>query len=365
MDCLPGYTSVRIHSRLQQALNGLGETTMAAERPWITFLILAYNQERYIRDAIQGAFDQAYSPLEILLSDDCSTDHTVEIMKEMAAGYQGPHQVRLNRNERNLGLGGHVDRAMELARGELVVAAAGDDISLPERVERIWRSYVDSGGRAMSIYSGMTIIDENGRRQETVRRPPDLTRIDIQSRLANVGVCGCSQAWHRSVFEVFGPMLPGTVYEDKVIPLRSAMLGEICYIDEPLVLYRKHSQSITGRPGSSCADPDVGAQMVQRQTRRLLTLKNYERDLLHSHPSIRTRAEVRRHLATSARMQAGQLELKIAFDKGDLRDRIGVIQQGLSARIGWSQLAKWCFQLIYPYRLTRARKKLLFNTGDH
>jgi len=41
------------------------------ERPLLTFALFGYNQEQYIREAVEGAFAQTYSPLEIILSDDC------------------------------------------------------------------------------------------------------------------------------------------------------------------------------------------------------------------------------------------------------------------------------------------------------
>ena len=75
--------------------------TNSTEKPLITFALFAYNQERFIREAVEGAFSQTYSPLEIILSDDCSPDRTFEIMKEMAAEYTGPHTIVLNRNEKN------------------------------------------------------------------------------------------------------------------------------------------------------------------------------------------------------------------------------------------------------------------------
>jgi len=343
---------------------GESERSAALDKPLITFMMIAYNQERYIREAIEGAFSQTYSPLEILLSDDCSSDHTFEIMQTIAAAYHGPHQVRLNRTEQNLGSGGHIDRLMELARGDFIVVAAGDDISMPERTARVWQAYVDSGGRAMSIYSSMRVIDEHGQAQETVTKPPHDTANDIEAYLKAGGVCGCSHAWHRRVFDVFGPMLPGTVYEDKVIPLRSVLLGEIRYIDEPLVLYRQHSESITGPRSYSSAAPDVVAEMVKRQTRRLLTLRNYDKDLLHPHESIRIAEALRNRLAASVRARARQIELEIAFDKGAFKERTHVIRQGISAHVGLPQLAKWCVQLIYPYRLIRVRKKLLSERGN-
>jgi glycosyltransferase involved in cell wall biosynthesis len=99
----------------------------------VTFALFAYNQEQYIREAIEGAFSQTHEPLEIILSDDCSTDRTFEIMKEMAAKYNGPHDVIVRKNDKNMGTLTHVLTVGRIAKGSVMILAAGDDISLPER----------------------------------------------------------------------------------------------------------------------------------------------------------------------------------------------------------------------------------------
>ncbi len=52
----------------------------------VTFALFSYNQERFIREALRGALAQTYSPLQIVISDDCSQDRTFKIIQEQAAG---------------------------------------------------------------------------------------------------------------------------------------------------------------------------------------------------------------------------------------------------------------------------------------
>src|SRR3954469_13971939 len=111
------------------------------DKPLLTFTIAAFNQEAFIREAVEGAFCQTYSPLEIVLSDDCSRDRTFEIMQEMAAGYRGLHRLILNRNPSQLSIGGHVNRVVELSKGELIIGAAGDDVSLPDRTQTAFETW--------------------------------------------------------------------------------------------------------------------------------------------------------------------------------------------------------------------------------
>jgi len=213
------------------------------QRPLITFVVMAYNQERHIREAVEGAFSQTYRPLEIILSDDCSVDRTFDIMREMAAVYDGPHAVSLNRNATNQGLGGHVNRVVELANGELIVMSAGDDISLKDRTQRTYEAWEESGKEAYSLFTNMYKIDSNGSLLEVFFNihkppiPPDTIQVAVDKLASNV--YGCSHAFHRDLFSYFGP-IPNDIYcEDVVIPFRALLLNKkIIYINDILVKYR-------------------------------------------------------------------------------------------------------------------------------
>src|SRR5262249_35850114 len=133
------------------------------DKPLLTFAVASFNQESYVRNAIESAFAQKYSPLEIILSDDCSKDKTFAIMRQMAQTYKGSHRIILNQNERNLGLVGHLNRLVELAAGDLIVCAGGDDISFPERASLSVQAWEVSDRRATSIHGRWIGIDEHGR----------------------------------------------------------------------------------------------------------------------------------------------------------------------------------------------------------
>src|SRR3954464_9261148 len=111
------------------------------QKPLLTFFVAAFNQEAFVRHAVESALAQTYSPLEVILSDDCSSDRTFEIMQKIAAEYHGPHQVIMNRNPVRQSLGGHLNRIVAIARGELIVGAAGDDISLLDRTVAIYEAW--------------------------------------------------------------------------------------------------------------------------------------------------------------------------------------------------------------------------------
>jgi glycosyltransferase involved in cell wall biosynthesis len=260
--------------------NRFSKVTHHQSHPLVTFALIAYNQEPYIGEAIQGAFAQTYSPLEIILSDDYSSDRTFEIMTRMAEAYDGPHKIILNRNEKNLGTGGHVNRIMELSNGQLIVGAAGDDISLPERVNKIYMAYKESGGSAKSIFSNGSIIDKSGEKLRPLYiSPPDAVLFSPEMIVkSNSIVPGCSHAWAREVFDLFGPLAIPLSCEDIVIPLRSALTGEIRYIHEDLMMYRRHDANTCA---ISAVDPPKDYSKWERFwcREKLAIFNNWLRDL--------------------------------------------------------------------------------------
>lgn len=226
-------------------------------RPLISYFLYCYNQEAFIRDAVESAFAQTYSPLEIVISDDCSTDRTFEIIRAMTAAYSGPHSVRLNRNPANLGMGGNVSRSMDLCTGKLVVQADGDDISLPIRTEMIYQAWEQSERRATSIFSSYTSMAKDGTIGEVggQRGDPGDSRFCWRLQGGLKGflstekpvVNGCSNAWSPILFRYFGPLRSDL--GDALLSFRTLSIGELYYINRPLVKYRRHGNNASFFPG--------------------------------------------------------------------------------------------------------------------
>lgn len=209
---------------------------MNPNRPLVTMHIACYNQEWCIRETLEGAFSQTYSPLDIVVSDDCSTDRTWQIVQEMVERYRredGRHNVILNRNPENSyratyqvkeRIRGHVH---SLWRGELIVQADGDDISLPNRVEETVRAW-----------------DENGRRADMIIC--DCTKISVAGDKLGYKSChsipylGATMTYTRRCEEFFGSIgkTGNSVLGDIVRKRRAEMLGGVIYLEKPLVKYR-------------------------------------------------------------------------------------------------------------------------------
>ena len=224
------------------------------QRPLLTFAVAAFNQERFIREAVEAAFSQTYSPLEIILSDDCSEDRTFDIIRETAAAYRGPHRVVLNRNPIRRSLGGHINKIVEISRGELIVGAAGDDVSLPHRTRVTYDAWEWSGRRATSIHSNYFQVDETGQPIDQVfesecptkagnRIEQEVNALTYVRTLEPI-VFGCTHTFARNLFRAFGALPEHVIHEDNALAFRSILAGRLLYINEPLVKYRVHGNNV-------------------------------------------------------------------------------------------------------------------------
>lgn len=190
--------------------------------------ITSYNQSQYVRDALRSAFAQTYTPLEIVICDDHSTDDTAKIIDEEVNAYRmsgGSHVVLVRRNEKNLGVAKNYDQCFRLAHGELLVTGGGDDNSLPDRVERLMAYWESEDCKPMAIIHDGYTINTRGVRVGTIgRRSPDFP-------------LGAATAYNRKLFD-FHFTYPDGVYEDHMLTPVAAMLGEVKRLDEKLIDYR-------------------------------------------------------------------------------------------------------------------------------
>ena len=311
----------------------MSSTAQAGPRPLVTFAVLAYQQEELVRQAIEAAFAQTYSPLEIILSDDASSDRTHAVIEEMAAAYSGPHVVRINRNANNLGLIGHVNALFELAAGDFVLLAAGDDVSLPQRTERLVSAFMEDE-RVMLVHTPVERIDSTGQILG-LWHPPMLGKPDEVASLAmNLGLhLGASAGYRKAVFEHFGPVLEGFAYEDLVLGFRACLLGEMKYLDTPLVRYRVD----TGMTRKE--KPLESSVRNQRRVRALKMMRAVFRQRMADYRRLE-RAEPVVLGAMAARLRDAESRLAYHETPGELfsRRRPGSVVEALRAAYGEARM---------------------------
>jgi glycosyltransferase involved in cell wall biosynthesis len=217
------------------------------EKKLVSYCLFTYNQEKYIQASILGALNQSYSPLEIIISDDCSTDSTYAIIQKTIESYDGPHRIIVNRNETNLGIGGHVSKICnEIASGEYIVLLAGDDISKPNHVKIAYESMQKFPDIHMIdfcadiINSDSEIINES-----SVKYSFRKFELVDYLNLNHVESFGPGRIVKKEVFKDFGSISKTCPTEDSVMVLRSLLLGGFIRSNFKTVFYRKHDSNIS------------------------------------------------------------------------------------------------------------------------
>jgi glycosyltransferase involved in cell wall biosynthesis len=237
--------------------------------PRASVLMLAWKAEATIVEALRGALAQTVA-CEILVSDDASPDATHERAEAFLAASPpraAAHAVRLLRQPLNLGLTAHLNRLLALARGEVIVVMAADDISEPERVATLLAAF-DADPEAFVAGSAWTAFGDGQPDAPGRSRLPARFRLgDFVASGRMSTLLGATLAFRREVVELFGP-LAGQV-EDNVLSLRGALLGGGLNLPQPLVRYRRSPDSLGQWLFARGDDP---AQARRRRYRRTVAM---------------------------------------------------------------------------------------------
>ena len=215
--------------------------------PKLSVLMVTYNHEKYIRQAVQSALDQVTTfPIEIVIGEDCSTDRTRDILLEMKQAH--PNKVRLHLREKNIGPQLNQAATFAACRGEYVAMLEGDDYwtdssKLQKQVDALeahprWsmcfhttRRVYQDGSREPELYPAVW-----DREEATI---DDLFHSNFMNTCSIVfrnGLFGPLPSWHREIS-------PG----DWATSMLNADHGPIGYVPGVMADYRIHSHGLWSR----------------------------------------------------------------------------------------------------------------------
>lgn len=124
--------------------------------PRVSIVIPTWNRSRLLRRALESALSQTLEDIEIVVSDNGSTDDTPEVVRD----YDDP-RLRYSRVERNLGLHGGLNRALGLATAPYVAVLHDDDMFYPRNVE-MKAAFFDAHPTVGTVYSPVDVLDAHG-----------------------------------------------------------------------------------------------------------------------------------------------------------------------------------------------------------
>ena len=215
--------------------------------PLVSVALGTYNGEKYLKEQIDSILNQTYRNIELVITDDCSTDNTPVILREYADKYDNVHVYF---NEKNLGLVRNFEKAIKYVQGEYIAFADQDDIWLPEKIQRL----VDNIGDNMLIYSDSAYIDAEsnlmGKKISDYRHL--IAGKNLYTSIAESGlwVAAHSMIFRRELLDLALPF-PNAPHlnHDGWMAYIAMLKGTIAFIPEVLVLYRQHGYNLVGGLG--------------------------------------------------------------------------------------------------------------------
>ena len=131
--------------------------------PLVSVLMASFNDEKYIKKAINSILSQTICDFEFIIIDDCSTDNTVNIIKSFTDS-----RITLYQNTENMGLGYNLHIGINIAKGKYIARMDADDISLPNRFEK-QVAYLEAHQDVLCLGTSYRFIGDLGIRQKYLK----------------------------------------------------------------------------------------------------------------------------------------------------------------------------------------------------
>ncbi|KOF55974.1 MULTISPECIES: glycosyltransferase [Clostridium] len=209
----------------------------------VSVLLITYNNSEFVKQAIESIFMQVTSyKFEIVVTDDCSKDSTLEVIKHYKGMY--PEKIKILDNKKNVGITKNYERGFKACSGEYIALLEGDDYWVSPYKLQIQTDFLDSHKE----YSGalnryvMYDMDSNVSRKTyscnnfkyITIRTEDLIRSNL---IGNFSSC----IYRNEVIKRLDPVLFDMEVYDWMFNIAISQKGPIAYLPEVTSVYRIHS----------------------------------------------------------------------------------------------------------------------------
>ena len=218
--------------------------------PLISVAIVTYNSSEYIVETLDSVKNQSYQKIEVIISDDCSTDKTVDLcsnwIHENASRFV---RCRLITSQANTGVAVNCNRALEAATGEWYKMLDGDDVLFPNCLSD-FAVYIDEHPDRMCIASGVNtyqeFIDDTHLKQTDIGIKDNFYGLDLDSQLKSLargnGIVSSSVILNTSFLRKIGGFETKYFYEDYPLFLTVLEAGQKIWMMNSVTCgYRLHA----------------------------------------------------------------------------------------------------------------------------
>lgn len=205
----------------------------------ISVAMATYNGEKYIEEQLKSILCQLSCTDEIIISDDGSKDHTIEIIKKM-----DDDRIKLLRGP-GKGVKKNFENALKKCTGQYVFLSDQDDVWIDNKVDIVLNTFANNP-KCTCVLHDCSVFDE---KCDKVLNPSFYmfrnTRVGILKNLIKNSYIGCCMAFDSSLIKYIIPIPNEIEMHDQWIGMLSEIYGENIMITDKLIKYRRHLENVS------------------------------------------------------------------------------------------------------------------------
>jgi glycosyltransferase involved in cell wall biosynthesis len=210
-------------------------------RPKVSVVVVSYNQEKYIKQALESFLEQETDfAFEIVIGDDSSTDGTPEIIQEYAKAH--PKLIKPILRPKNLGVSGNFIETMKAAKGDFIALCEGDDYWTDPKKLQKQADFLASDPQMAFCFHPVRVFFENNEEPESIAPEVSGKKNFTLKELVERNFIYTNSVMYRR--QKYDDMPKNILPVDWYLHLYHAQFGTIGFINEVMSAYRRHHGGI-------------------------------------------------------------------------------------------------------------------------
>lgn len=273
----------------------------------VSVLIPTFNGSEYLQPQFDSIENQIDEIDELIISDDCSKDDTLEITKSFKLKH--PQKIKVHQNGKRLGLAKNLAKCLYLCKGDYIFLSDQDDIWCKDRIKKTLAIFdenqsVDLVFSDLNILKNSAIIDDTLFDQIAIDKKQLQTLLDNDPMRLLIGpvnfIYGNTIAFRRNYIDEFSKCIDACsdnfLYHDLILALLVILKKKsIFFHKEPLVNYRVHDQQLSGRVDKTKST--LSRQYFYNKSNALLKLHEYLTEYYEHSDDLKMLCQKSGHLA--------------------------------------------------------------------
>jgi glycosyltransferase involved in cell wall biosynthesis len=219
----------------------------------IDILMAVYNNAEFIVAQLQSLLTQTYPHIRIIIRDDCSSDHSVQLIETFCK--QHPEKIFLIKGTENLGARGNFSALVSEAKAEYIMFCDADDVWLPTKIEESLalmkkNEAIYGQNTPLLIHTDLAVVDKDLKLLHSSfwsysKINPQVANF-LNRLLPHNVITGCTMLLNKSLLQLAAPIPKEAIMHDWWIGLVASAFGVIDVLNKPAVLYRQHGKNEIG-----------------------------------------------------------------------------------------------------------------------